>query len=73
MTSLRGVTAKQAVLRLHRTKYWAYQLSITKILQLRRNLKSQSENYRIVNNKPYKVLIVNILVKILRGLKIHHS
>ena len=37
MTSLRGVTAKQAVLRLHRVSNRACVRCITEILQLRRN------------------------------------
>ncbi len=44
-TFLRGVTAKQAVLRLHRMENRTCVLRITEILQLRRNLKSQSGNY----------------------------
>ncbi len=43
------------VLRLHRTENWAYMQYVTKILQLRRNEKSQRVNAKLLVNN-YRVL-----------------
>ena len=64
-TFLRGVTAKQAVLRLHRRGNRLYMFDITEILQLRRKLKSQSENCWNVGSN-FRFGVIGTLIGLIR-------